>query len=625
MTSPAGLLFTRERDTARRHVGIVIAATVTIVVALYCWTRLGRGWVPHDEGTIAQSAERVLRHEVPHHDFIEVYTGGLSYLHAWAMQAFGQDLRAPREALFVLLVGWVPVLYYCIARFVPPFAAGGLTLLAVMWSYPAYPAALPSWYILFLATLGVAALLRYIDDPRWAWLALGGVAGGLAMLAKVSGIFFVAAVLLFLLYREQVLAAARPPDPRACRSRAWLAVLASGVLLLVVVLGLLVRPKWSAGMGLHFVLPSAALGAMMLAAEWRMPPATFRARLVGCLRTWLPFLAGAMLPLGLFALSYARRGQLEELLYGVFVLPARRVQFAAIRPPGPATLLAALPLAALLVPWSPLSRRRLTINVALLAGALFAVFLVSATSPWLYGRVWLSVRSLGPVAVVAGAFILARGDLVPRKNDIRRQRQGLVLWVLALMSLLQFPFSAPIYYCYVAPMVLLALVAIRPVHPTVPRSVIAVVVSFFIAFAIWRVHPGTVFSYGLYYEPDRQTEPLRLQRAGLTVTRDDQSTYERLIPLVEAHAENGVVLALPDAPEVSFLAGRANPTRALFEFFDAPMSADSIMSLVGARGVTAVVVNEKPSFSPALSPEVLEALRTRYPTAEQVGHFLVLW
>lgn len=609
-----------ERGEDRR-LGLAVAAATTLVIAAYCWTRLGRGWVPHDEGTIAQSAERVLRGEVPHHDFIDVYTGGLSYFHAAALEVFGFDLRAPREALFLLLVAWVPALYYCFSRFVRPLAAGGLTVLAAMWSYPAYPAALPSWYILFLATFGVAALLRFIDDPRPRWLVLAGIAAGLTVLAKVSGIFFITAVLLFLAYGEQETDGATPAAP----SRAWSGLLAAGLTLLVAALAMLVRHRWSSGMALHFVLPAAALAVMMLVFEWRVPRGALRVRVAGLLRTWLPFMAGVMLPVGAFALSYALRGQLVELLYGVFVLPARRVQFAATRPPGPATLLAALPLLALVVPWPRLGRGRLAVNVALLAAGLMAMLVWSADSAWLYGRTWLSVRSLAPVAVIAGAFMLLRRRPAVAGGAVQRQRTVLVLWTVALMSLLQFPFAAPIYYCYVAPFVLLAIVAVRPVNPTVPPVVTALVAGYFIAFAVWRIHPGSVFSYGLYFEADRQTELLHLPRAGLKVTRDDQEVYQRLIPLVEEHAQNGVVLALPDAPEVSFLAARVNPTRALFEFFDDPMSADSLLALAGARGVTSVVVNTRPAFSPALAPAVLAALRERYPSGEQVGQFLVLW
>ena len=609
------------RPADSRPFSFAVAAVVTLVVAAYCWTRLGRGWVPHDEGTIAQSAERVLRGDVPHHDFIDVYTGGLSYLHAAALEAFGFDLRAPRKALFALLVGWVPVLYYCFSRFVRPVTAGGLTLLAAMWSYPAYPAALPSWYILFFGTFGVAALLRFIDDPRRGWLVLAGIAAGLTVLAKVSGVFFIAGVSLFLTYREQETGRTPPAAP----SRVWFGVLATGLALLVAALAMLVRHRWNGGMALHFVLPAAALGSMMLVTEWREPRGGLPARAGGVLRTWLPFMAGVMIPVGAFALSYALRGQFGELLYGVFVLPSRRVQFAAIRPPGPATLLAALPLLALVVPWPRLGRPRLAVNVALLAAGLLAMLVVSASSPWLYGRTWLSIRSLAPVAVIAGAFMIVRRRPQITDDEAGRQRTVLVLWTVALMSLLQFPFAAPIYYCYVAPFVLLAVVAVHPVNSTVPRIVTALVGSYYIAFAVWRVHPGTVFSFGINYEADRQTELLHLPRAGLKVSRDDQQVYERLIPLVEEHAQNGVVLALPDAPEVSFLAARANPTRALFEFFDEPMSADSLLALAGAHGVTSVVVNTRPAFSPALSPAVLAALRERYPSGEQVGQFLVLW
>jgi hypothetical protein len=62
---------------------------------------------------------------VPHHDFIDVYTGGLSYLNAWAMQAFGLSLRAPREVLFILFLGWCRCSTTGIAKFVSPLTGAG--------------------------------------------------------------------------------------------------------------------------------------------------------------------------------------------------------------------------------------------------------------------------------------------------------------------------------------------------------------------------------------------------------------------------------------------------------------------------------------------------------------------
>src|SRR5215831_17279135 len=43
-----------------------------------------RQWLPWDDGTMAQAAERVLNGQLPHRDFNEPYTGGLTWLHAAA-------------------------------------------------------------------------------------------------------------------------------------------------------------------------------------------------------------------------------------------------------------------------------------------------------------------------------------------------------------------------------------------------------------------------------------------------------------------------------------------------------------------------------------------------------------
>ena len=61
------------------------------------------------EGTLAQSAERILAGELPHRDFVERYTGGLSYLNAFAFRVFGVQLLAMRYALFVAFIAGTAV------------------------------------------------------------------------------------------------------------------------------------------------------------------------------------------------------------------------------------------------------------------------------------------------------------------------------------------------------------------------------------------------------------------------------------------------------------------------------------------------------------------------------------
>src|SRR5207237_7430928 len=73
---------------------------------------LKRGWGPHDEGAFAESADRVLHGELPHRDYIEIYTGGLAYLHSFAFRYLGESFATPRIVLFAIFLAWIPVFYW---------------------------------------------------------------------------------------------------------------------------------------------------------------------------------------------------------------------------------------------------------------------------------------------------------------------------------------------------------------------------------------------------------------------------------------------------------------------------------------------------------------------------------
>ena len=74
-------------------------------VAVYLLPRFDRRFIPHDEGVLGQSAERLLRGELPHGDFDDPYSGGLAMLDALACRLFGTNVRAERYVvlLFALL------------------------------------------------------------------------------------------------------------------------------------------------------------------------------------------------------------------------------------------------------------------------------------------------------------------------------------------------------------------------------------------------------------------------------------------------------------------------------------------------------------------------------------------
>ena len=66
---------------------LIVAASL-----VYLWTFVPRGWVPHDEGMLGQSAEHVMLGHMPHVDYEELYTGGLTLLHAAAFRVLGQSI-----------------------------------------------------------------------------------------------------------------------------------------------------------------------------------------------------------------------------------------------------------------------------------------------------------------------------------------------------------------------------------------------------------------------------------------------------------------------------------------------------------------------------------------------------
>ncbi len=181
----------------------IVLGAVLAIAAIYVFARIGSGWVPADDGILSQGALRVMQGQLPHRDFAEIYTGGLGVIHALAFRIFGVSLMSLRLCVFLFFLAWIPAVYYLALRFTSAVAAGLITLTAVVWSYPNYPAAMPSWYNLFFATFGAAALLRYLEVRRARWLFVAGACGGVSLLIKVIGAYYIAAVLLFLAFLEQ--------------------------------------------------------------------------------------------------------------------------------------------------------------------------------------------------------------------------------------------------------------------------------------------------------------------------------------------------------------------------------------------------------------------------------------
>jgi hypothetical protein len=591
-----------------------------------------RGWVPHDEGTFGESAIRVLAGEMPHRDFDDVYTGGLSYVHALAFRVLGTQSTSLRVVLFVVFLAWVPAVFGIASRFVSPITAAGVTVLAVAWSIPMYSAPVPSWYNLFFATFGITAVLRHLDTgSRWA-LFVAGLCGGLSFLVKNTGLFYVGAVVLFLAFRARCVDA-RPEDG-ASRALGYRTVVTAGLLLVVVALVVLVR---SAGGGalaqlvlpaalVQFVLPAAALVGVVLHTEWRGASAPSPRRFATLASLQLPFAAGVLAPVAAFAAFYAAHGALGMLIDGVFILPTKRLSFSSMPLP---SLRAGAPMAAFLIalgaamgpPWL-----RRAVGVAAAAG-LAGVLVLSRTDRRVYAFAWHSLDLLPPIAVVAGAVLVRRWADRAAAGNVRPQAVMLVLCVAALCNLIRYPFAAPIYYCYAMPLVLLAVVAVLSAMSRPPRMLLGTLLAFYLLFAVLILTPGFIYAMGGFAQPDPQTRALTLPRAGaLRVSPTQAADYERLIPLVRAHAgASGYTFATPDCSEVYFLSELRSLRRTMFDFFDEPTGrTEAILDGLESHGVKVIVICSQQQFS-GRDRELEAALAERFPESTKVGRFEVRW
>lgn len=617
---------TNRTNTDLRWVVLIL---ICVLSAVYVFRFVDRGWIPHDDGSLAQMAERVLAGELPHRDFDEIYTGGLSFLYAAAFKVLGVKLVSIRIVLYLFFLTFVPALYSIALRFASPLVAGLVTLLGVVWSAPNYFAGLPSWYNLFFATFGTLALIRHIETGQFKWLFIAGLSGGLSFLAKVSGVYYIVAVFLFLTYREQVLSSSgtRP------NFSSFFVLKVCFCLVFLLSLIKLLHSRLGPMESFHFLIPAVAICGILLWMEHKEGQGSFSGRCGRLSKLLIPFFLGVVIPIALFLIPYVVTNSVSAFYLGVFVLPQSRFEYAIFDFPPFITVVAALPYALILSFGFSTSRKPL-FDTAIIATAL-ALALISANHFHVYQVIWQSARSLAVVAVLTGCLVLARSFKSELTSPTKRQMLFLLLVMTGFVSFVQFPFPAPIYFCYIAPLVALTLLAIISLNRAAPRLLHLGALTFYFLFAVLWTNTGYVLDrdeqllyrigIGQSFSPYRPRSVLDLDRAGIRVPDADRDLYTRIVNLARTHQGSGYIYAAPDCPEIYFLSGLRNPTRNIFDFLtDAPKPTD-LSALLQKKGVEFVAVNGHPIHSSRLDVRLVEALEELFPHSVTLDRFTLRW
>jgi hypothetical protein len=205
----------------------------------------------------------------------------------------------------------------------------------------------------------------------------------------------------------------------------------------------------------------------------------------------------------------------------------------------------------------------------------------------------------------------------PNNSETLNDQIMLLVCVSALCSLVQFPFSSPIYFSYFAPLAMLAVAALLTTLSPPPRRILYSAAAISILFALVAFH-----------DPGRHTSVLTPPRAGgLRVLSYSADQYNRLIPYVSELAGGQPILAGPDSPEIYFLTGLPNPTPIFFDFFHDANEYQTIMqnALDRDNSIHVVVLKLHPQFSRYHRGILRSLVVSRFPQSRKFESFEVFW
>ena len=599
----------------RNYPGFILALVSVVYLSFFAYN----GWIPHDQGTLAQSAERVLNGELPHRDFDDVYTGGLSFFHAAGFWMLGTSMASIRTLLLISSIGFVWALNRVACRCMPAAMGGLVTLTCLAWSLPNYFEGMPSWYLMFLSVLGICATLKYFDTGSRYWLFLAGVCGGLGAVIKIVALFYIAAIAFAIVYRAQI----RNISSEASKGRfSWgmFAIALTMVLLWLALASLMVRRHATLMTWIQFILPSLAVGTVLVVQTSRCTISA--GSIVQVIRELSLFVTGIALPIVVFLIPYATTGSLWNLYRGVFIQPFVRVDAVVFPLPNSPYLFLEVPVLFLLL----LGVTRFGNRDRMICALATPILLIGLYLCWFYFYFDLAltmVRLSTPcVAMVASWMLLFDRSL----SDQRKSELYTVLTVSSLTTLWQFPFSAPIYFCFVAPLAFLTLqitcASQRFSAVRVQRSLLLVSLM----FGVVLLNHFQFFDDPGMAQLDPAVNLLELPRGGLYLTARDTQKYEQLVQTIQQKSPpSSSIYAGPDCPEVYFLSERKNPTRTLFELFDEPDPGDSNrLRFILKHDLPVVVINLEPSHSRKFSQPFLDKLVGHFPNSVTISNFIVL-
>lgn len=533
---------------------------------------LDLGWLPHDDGTLAHAADRINAGEMPHRDFDEPYTGGLSYVNAVSLKLLGNDLMSLRYPLWLLVAPWLLVCFSIAERFMPPLQAAAAVTILGIGSRSMHLSPMPTWYLLTLGTLALFCCIRYMESGSRSWLFSSGLIVGSSFLVKSSGLVFGLGIGLIL-------------SLWALKSESTRNVLLGKVFcaLALFSVALLLASDPTPARYVSLLLPLL----VVVWSEWNAEETELRASKNPLMTELLVLGSGVMIPLVAYGVLFWVQGGIERLVVSLVKMPSLVGQLGV---DAPALLTLGPPLVSGYLLWRHrLEDRPKRIVLAAAAGLLgIGMYLLHPGATLLAGF---------SVIVWVGLFAAVIYALVRHRTQGAELIPILAVLVTALcFELVKFPASNNYFTFMVLPMTGLALLGVvRLLDHRVGFSVLVVLAALVLMFVVGKLEgrwmtTGTIGS-------GTQFVSLKLDRGGIRVPIDD-AYYADLVDHLDRFDHDLAFLAAPDSPEVYFLSGRQNRTPVFFEALsDGLGHANLTYGLIESGSLNLLVNNTVPVIS----------------------------
>jgi len=582
----------------------LVPYAVGIAVSGFVLSVFNKGWLPHDDGYLAWAARETLRGGLPHLDFHEVYTGGLSFLNAGAFSVLGESLLSLRIAYLAFFAVFGVVLYLVVRRFLDStfsaFVVGSLILLGP--GLTATP--MPTLYNLFFGTFSLYFAIRFVEDGRRVWLLPAGLVSGLSVLFKITGFYMLLAIALGLIAYH----ASRRANGLGAVSRVLIVL--AGVVPTLMIVPELTLSRLVGLLGPIYVILWFIWSMKGSTTDVEPERETFASLGV--------FALSAALPIVAYIAGYVARGAFGNLIEGVVGTASTVIADLGFDLVHLQTLAVPLGFAGVCVLLVRISKNQ----------GVRVVGAIACTAILL----WYSVAPRNALLAIHGAtrWITLLAFLLfvivsrrPRSSADHRIETSLLMVAAAAacFQLVQFPSSNLWQVAYCVPLSGVLLFALLHRFGLKPLVVgVVMVSSFAVVFAFARFQ-GQIFSSPAEVGETVTFIPLSGDFAEIVIP-DFNEAHNDIIAAVSQRSQSELLMAGPDAPEIYFLTGHRGSHPGVFPGLDGLVDPQYSMAAEfdETRPDMVVVIQDPPVSEP--DERLLSRVRAECAHGKELGPFL---